>query len=101
MEPILDIKTSFQIYSYTRGTKKLIRNATASDYYEGSVSNIDAKGDKKLSPKEQQEKKVWNQCDQKKSQNVYKSCPKMISLEKWKILHIYKKCLRIWEIWSN
>ena len=24
------------------------------------------------------------QCDQKKSQNVFKSCPKMISLEKWK-----------------
>ena len=26
------------------------------------------------------------QCDQKKSPNVYKSCTKMISLEKWKIL---------------
>ena len=26
------------------------------------------------------------QCDQKKSPNVNKSCPKMISLEKWKIL---------------
>ena len=24
-----------------------------------------------------------NQCDQKKSPNVHKSCPKMISLEKW------------------
>ena len=27
-----------------------------------------------------------DQCDQKKSPNVHKSCPKMISLEKWKIL---------------
>ena len=27
-----------------------------------------------------------DQCDQKKSPNVYKSCPKMISLEKLKIL---------------
>ena len=27
-----------------------------------------------------------NQCDQKKLPNVYKSCPKMISLEKWKTL---------------
>ena len=27
-----------------------------------------------------------DQCDQKKLQNVYKSCLKMISLEKWKIL---------------
>ena len=26
------------------------------------------------------------QRDQKKAPNVYKSCPKMISLEKWKIL---------------
>ena len=26
------------------------------------------------------------QCDQKKSPNVYKSCPKMLSLEKWSIL---------------
>ena len=26
------------------------------------------------------------QCDQKKSPNVYKSCPKTISLEKWLIL---------------
>ena len=26
------------------------------------------------------------QCDQKKIENVYKSRPKMISLEKWKIL---------------
>ena len=26
------------------------------------------------------------QCDQKKSPNVYKSCPEMISLEKWQIL---------------
>ena len=25
-------------------------------------------------------------CEQKKSPNVYKSCPKMISIEKWKIL---------------
>ena len=31
-------------------------------------------------------KPVRNQCDQKKSPNVYKSCPKMISLEKLKIL---------------
>ena len=32
------------------------------------------------------ENETWQQCDQKKSPNVYKSCPKMISLEKWYIL---------------
>ena len=31
------------------------------------------------------------QCDQKKSPNVYKSCPKMISLEKWNILNNFTK----------
>ena len=31
------------------------------------------------------------QCDQKKSPNVYKSCPKMISLQKWMFLqHLLK-----------
>ena len=34
---------------------------------------------------------VWNQCDQKKSPNVYKSCPRMISLEKWYILTTLQK----------
>ena len=29
---------------------------------------------------------AYQQCDQKKSPKVYKSCPKMISLEKLKIL---------------
>ena len=29
---------------------------------------------------------LLNQCDHKKSPNVYKSCPKMVSLEKLKIL---------------
>ena len=29
---------------------------------------------------------LTSQCDQKKSPNVYKSCPKMLSLEKWLIL---------------
>jgi hypothetical protein len=49
---------SIQILSYTRGTKALIRNATASDFHEASVSNADFKADKKLTAKEQQEKKV-------------------------------------------
>ena len=31
------------------------------------------------------------QCDQKKSPNVYKSCPKIISLEKWLILTSLQK----------
>ena len=31
-------------------------------------------------------KDASDQCNQKKSPNVYKSCPKMISLEKWKKL---------------
>ena len=34
----------------------------------------------------------------KKLPNVYKSCPKMISLEKLKILTPLKNCLRMWEI---
>ena len=33
----------------------------------------------------------YSQCDQKKSPNVYKSCPKMVSLEKWKILNTFTK----------
>ena len=37
----------------------------------------------------------------KKSPNVYESCPKMISLEKLKILTPLQKCLRMWEIWAN
>ena len=32
-----------------------------------------------------------NQCDQKKTPNVYKSCPKMISQEKLKIFDIFTK----------
>ena len=35
--------------------------------------------------------KYPNQCDQKKLPNVYKSCPKMISLEKLKILTPFQK----------
>ena len=31
------------------------------------------------------------QCDQKRSPKVYKSCLKMISLEKWKILTSFQK----------
>ena len=41
------------------------------------------------------------QYDQKKSPNVYKSCPKMISVKKLKILTPLQKCLRMWEIWAN
>jgi len=38
-----------------------------------------------------QQKVAHIQCDQKKAANVYKSCPKMISLEKLKILtHLQK-----------
>ena len=36
-----------------------------------------------------------DQCDQKKSPNVYKSCPKMISLEKDRFWHLYKNCQRM------
>ena len=41
------------------------------------------------------------QCDQIKSPNFYKSCPKMISPEKWNILTPLQNCLRMWEIWAN
>ena len=38
---------------------------------------------------------LWcNQCDQKKSPNIYKSCPKTISLEKWLILTPSQKMLK-------
>ena len=37
----------------------------------------------------------------KKSPNVYKSCPKMISLEKLKFLTLLQKLLRLYEIWVN
>ena len=35
--------------------------------------------------------RIANQCDQKKSPNVTKSCPKMILLEKWYILTTLQK----------
>ena len=34
------------------------------------------------------------QCDQKKSPNDYKSCPKMISIEKWHLLTPVQKLLK-------
>ena len=37
----------------------------------------------------------------KKLPNVYKSCPKMISLEKDRFWHLYKNCVKMWEIWEN
>ena len=37
----------------------------------------------------------------KESPNVYKSCPKMISLEKWKILTPLQKLPKMWTIWSK
>ena len=36
-----------------------------------------------------------------KMTNVFKSYPKMISLEKLKILRLYKNCLRMQQIWPN
>ena len=42
----------------------------------------------------------WPLWPEKKSPNVYKSCPKIISLEKWQILTPLQKCLRMWEIWE-
>ena len=36
-------------------------------------------------------KEAGDQCDQKKSPNVYKSCPKLISQEKWQILKPLQK----------
>ena len=38
-------------------------------------------------------------CDQKKLPKVYKSCPKMISLEK--MIDFDKNCLRMCEIWAK
>ena len=37
-----------------------------------------------------------DQCDQIKSPNVYKSCPKVISLEKEWLWHLHKNCLTMW-----
>ena len=42
-----------------------------------------------------------NQCDHKKTPNVYKSCPKMMSRENERFWHIYKNCLRMWKICVN
>ena len=39
-----------------------------------------------------------HQCDQQKSPNVCKSCPKMISLENHRFWHLYKNCLGMWDI---
>ena len=35
------------------------------------------------------------------TEKIYKSCPKMISLEKLKILTPLQNCLSMWEIWAN
>ena len=37
----------------------------------------------------------------KKSPKVYKSWPKMISIKMIRFSHLYKNCLRMWEIWAN
>ena len=37
----------------------------------------------------------------KKLPNVYKSCPKMALLKNDRFRHLYKNCLRMWEIWAN
>ena len=37
----------------------------------------------------------------KKSPNVYQSCPKMISLEQWKILTNLQKLPKMWAIWAK
>ena len=37
----------------------------------------------------------------KKSPNVYKSCPKMISLEIWSIFTPLEKLPKMWKIWAN
>ena len=42
-----------------------------------------------------------HQCDQKKLPNVYKSCPKMISLQKFKIFTPLQNCLIMSEVWAN
>ena len=36
-----------------------------------------------------------------KLSNVFKSCPKVISLEKLRFWHFCKNCLRMWEIWAK
>ena len=38
--------------------------------------------------------RVANSVTSKKVPNVYKSCPKMILLEKWRFWHIYKTCIK-------
>ena len=43
--------------------------------------------------------KPINRVTSKKSPNVYKSCPKMISLENEWFWHLYKNCLTMWSIW--
>ena len=47
------------------------------------------------------EREMQNSVTRKKLPNVCKSCPKMISLEKLKILTLLKKCLRMWAICTN
>ena len=37
----------------------------------------------------------------KKSPNVYKNCPKMISLEKWNILTRLRELPKMWAIWAK
>ena len=40
---------------------------------------------------------VWPE----KIAKFYKSCPKMVSLEKYRFWSLYENCLRMWEIWEN
>ena len=41
------------------------------------------------------------QCDQKKSPNVYKSCPKWFHYKNDRFWHLFNNCLRMWENWTN
>ena len=44
---------------------------------------------------------VGSSVPSKKLPSIYKSCPKMVSLEKLKILTPLLNCPRMWEIWAN
>ena len=45
--------------------------------------------------------RIRSSVTRKKSPNVYKSCPKMISIENESFWHLYKNCPGMWEIWAN
>ena len=51
--------------------------------------------------KKSRKTRVMNSVTRKKLPNVYKTAQKWCHWKNDRFIHLYKKCLRMWEIWAN